>query len=145
MVQAVRGLSDLQDLYKHPDPLQLHSSSREKVPDNPHQPGGASSQGKSYLFTNIDRNSRWFEAVSVSSTTYAECALAMVNNWISRYGMPDAVQTRAVKPPGRWSKKGLLPHGWIFWRFPWRPESPGNTSSVQKGILEWTEDSPLLD
>ena len=128
MVQAVRGLSDLQDLYKHLDPLQLHSSSREKVPDNPHQPGGASSQGKSYLFTNIDRNSRWFEAVSVSSTTYAECALALVNNWISRYGMPDAVQTRAgrsSRPPARFSPLPL-PLSSLSW---------GGGSSVETTLL----------
>ena len=49
------------------------------------------SQRKSYLFTIIDRTFRWFKAVPLSSTTSAECALALVNNWISRYGMPEQV------------------------------------------------------
>ena len=46
------------------------------------------SNGFSHMLTIIDRTSRWFEVVPLSSTTSSDCATALVEQWISRYGTP---------------------------------------------------------
>ena len=46
------------------------------------------SAGCEYLFTIIDRTSRWPEAVPLSSTSASACADALINVWISRFGVP---------------------------------------------------------
>ena len=46
------------------------------------------SQGYTHLFTIIDRSTRWPEAIPVNSTTAAECARALIRNWIARFGVP---------------------------------------------------------
>jgi transposase InsO family protein len=48
----------------------------------------ASKSGCTYLFTVIDRATRWMEAVPVRDTLAATCAAALFNGWISRYGLP---------------------------------------------------------
>ena len=40
------------------------------------------------MLTIIDRMTRWFEVVLMSSTTSSDCARALVEQWISRYGVP---------------------------------------------------------
>lgn len=46
------------------------------------------SSGHTHLLTVIDRFSRWPEAIPLSNTSAASCALALVANWIARYGVP---------------------------------------------------------
>jgi hypothetical protein len=49
------------------------------------------SSGFSYLFTVIDRTTRWPEAVPLTSTTAADCAAALLQGWIQRFGVPDII------------------------------------------------------
>jgi transposase InsO family protein len=49
------------------------------------------SQGFTYLFTIIDRTTRWPEAVPLASTSAADCSLALLHGWISRFGMPAVI------------------------------------------------------
>jgi cleavage and polyadenylation specificity factor subunit 1 len=49
------------------------------------------SSGFSYLFTMVDRTTRWPEAVPLSSTTAADCAAALLQGWIQRFGVPDII------------------------------------------------------
>ncbi len=49
------------------------------------------STGFSYLFTIIDRTTRWPEAVPLTSTTAADCAAALLQGWIQRFGVPDTI------------------------------------------------------
>jgi hypothetical protein len=49
------------------------------------------SSGFSYLFTVVDRTTRWPEAVPLASTTAADCAAALLQGWIQRYGVPDTI------------------------------------------------------
>jgi Integrase zinc binding domain/Integrase core domain len=46
------------------------------------------SRGCQYLFTIIDRTTRWPEAIPMAATAVADCARALVEGWISRYGLP---------------------------------------------------------
>jgi transposase InsO family protein len=49
------------------------------------------SRGFQYIFTIIDRTSRWVEAVPLATTTAADCAEALFHAWITRYGVPAAI------------------------------------------------------
>ena len=49
------------------------------------------SEGQAYLFTIVDRFTRWPEAVSMADSTAASCAQALLHNWIARFGIPDTV------------------------------------------------------
>ncbi len=47
------------------------------------------SSGFSFLITVIDRTTPWPEAVPLTSTTAADCAAALLQGWIQRFGVPD--------------------------------------------------------
>ena len=49
------------------------------------------SRGHTYLFTLIDRTSRWPEAIPLASITAAECARALFAGWVSRFGVPATI------------------------------------------------------
>ncbi len=49
------------------------------------------SRGHTYLFTIIDRTSRWPEAIPLSSITAADCARALFAGWVSRFGVPATI------------------------------------------------------
>ena len=46
------------------------------------------SNGKRYVVTFIDRASRWFECCPTSDVTAATIVTALVETWLSRYGVP---------------------------------------------------------
>ena len=48
-----------------------------------------SSEGYTYIFTIIDRYTRWLEAVPLQSMTAQDCARALLRTWIARFGVPD--------------------------------------------------------
>ena len=39
----------------------------------------------------MDRHTRWPEAIPLSDTSSMECASALINNWISRFGVPQDI------------------------------------------------------
>ncbi len=49
------------------------------------------SSGFSYLFTMVDRTTRWPEAVPLASTTATDCAAALLQGWIQRFGVPGII------------------------------------------------------
>jgi hypothetical protein len=49
------------------------------------------SSGFSYLFTMVDRTTRWLEAVPLASTTAADCAAALLQGWIQRFDVPGII------------------------------------------------------
>jgi hypothetical protein len=49
------------------------------------------SRSHTYLFTIIDRTSRWPEAIPLSSITAADCARALFPGWVSRFGVPATI------------------------------------------------------
>jgi hypothetical protein len=44
-----------------------------------------------YIFTIIDRTSKWMEAVPLSDTSAAACAKAFTFSWISRFGVSETI------------------------------------------------------
>jgi hypothetical protein len=44
-----------------------------------------------YIFTIIDRTSNWMEAVPLSDTSAAACAMALTFSWISRFSVPETI------------------------------------------------------
>lgn len=50
-------------------------------------------RGYRYLFTMIDRFTRWFEAVPMVDITTETCAEAMLTGWIARFGTPESLVT----------------------------------------------------
>ncbi len=49
------------------------------------------SRGHTYLFTIIDRTSRWPEAIPLASITAADCDRALFAGWVSRFGVPATI------------------------------------------------------
>jgi len=49
------------------------------------------SQGFTYLFTIVDRTSRWPEAIPLKSVTTIDCASALFQGWVSRFGVPAVI------------------------------------------------------
>jgi IS30 family transposase len=50
-----------------------------------------SSAGYTYIFTIVDRTTRWPEAVPLSATAAADCAQALLVGWIQRFGVPSTI------------------------------------------------------
>ena len=48
-------------------------------------------RGNTSLLTVMDRCSRWFEAYPMQSTTTLSCAKRFINDWVSRFGLPDRI------------------------------------------------------
>ena len=49
------------------------------------------SQGHRYLFTIIDRSTRWPEAVPMTEASSDSCASALITAWLSRFGLPENI------------------------------------------------------
>jgi cleavage and polyadenylation specificity factor subunit 1 len=44
-----------------------------------------------YIFTIIDRTSKWMEAIPLSETSMAACTKALTFTWISRFGVLETI------------------------------------------------------
>jgi Integrase core domain/Integrase zinc binding domain len=49
------------------------------------------SEGATYMFTVIERNTRWFEALPLSDISAKSCAAVLMQGWIVRYGVPAVI------------------------------------------------------
>ena len=53
----------------------------------------APSQGFTYLFTIVDRFTRWPEAIPLLDISATSCAQALIRHWISRFGVPNEISS----------------------------------------------------
>ena len=49
------------------------------------------SVGFNYLFTMVDRTTKWLEIIPLSSIFAASCAQALLSGWVSRFGVPSVL------------------------------------------------------
>ena len=49
------------------------------------------SDGYQYLFTSTERSTRWPEAIPMTGATAQDCAAALLQGWVSRFGVPDDI------------------------------------------------------
>jgi transposase InsO family protein len=49
--------------------------------------------GHTHLLTNVDRATRWPEALPLRATTAAACAMTLFQGWVSRFGVPDTIMS----------------------------------------------------
>ncbi len=71
-------------------------STRQRCSPSPSQPDDSPTFmwtlwvtcGSRYLFTIVDRSSRWLEALPMQDMAAVTCADTLIARWISRYGVP---------------------------------------------------------
>jgi hypothetical protein len=58
-------------------------------------------KGYTYLFTVMDRTSRWPEAIPIAAISTVNCANALFQVWVSRFGVPTVITSdrRPSSPP----------------------------------------------
>ena len=49
------------------------------------------SRGARYIFTTIDRSTRWPEAIPMTDATTDSCVTALIEGWIAKFGLPDII------------------------------------------------------
>ena len=54
-------------------------------------PMPVAADGSTYIFTIIDRTTRWLEAVPLRDMTATTCTQAFLNAWVARYGVPETL------------------------------------------------------
>ena len=47
------------------------------------------SKGHRYIFTILDRTTRWIEAIPMVEATAESCCTALIQGWIQRFGLPE--------------------------------------------------------
>ena len=68
------------------------------------------SEGYRYLFTMVNRFSRWPEAVPLADASAISCCRAFIHTWTSPFGVPDDVVTdRGAQFTGQWWRE-LMEH-----------------------------------
>jgi hypothetical protein len=48
-------------------------------------------EGFKYLFTMVDRSSRWLEAAPLKSMLAEDCVDAFISSWVARFGVPTII------------------------------------------------------
>ncbi|XP_072909479.1 uncharacterized protein [Hemitrygon akajei] len=85
------------------------------------------SRGTRYIFTMVDRFTRWPEAVPLSDTSTESCARTLIANLIARFGLPtDITSNRGVQfTPGLWTALAQLLVSRLHHTTAYQPQSNG--------------------
>ncbi len=87
----------------------------------------ASAEGFKYLFTMVDRSSRWLEAVPLKSMAAEDCVDVLISAWVAT-GLacqPSSRQTRAASSPSLWAGLTKLLGIKHVQTTPYHPQSKG--------------------
>jgi cleavage and polyadenylation specificity factor subunit 1 len=95
-----------------------------------------SSQGQRYLFTIIDRSTRWLEAIPMTGITAADCASALLSGWVSRFGIPDHITSDRGRQfiSNLWNALAMLMGSKLHTTTSYRPQSNGLVERVHRCI-----------
>jgi hypothetical protein len=91
--EGLPGLPAGQGPPLHTGTSATHPSTHLPFRPHPGGPGGPlpASKGFTYLFAIIDRTSRWPEAIPITATSTVDCANALFQGWVSRFGVPAVI------------------------------------------------------
>jgi hypothetical protein len=109
-----------------------------------------------YIFTIIDRTSKWMEAIPLSETSTAACVKALTFTWISHFGVPETITSdRGLQFTSKlWFKLCEMLH--ISHRQPtaYHPESNGAVERLHRCLKDalraraaaatWSEELPFV-
>ncbi|XP_072918216.1 uncharacterized protein [Hemitrygon akajei] len=85
------------------------------------------SRGARYIFTMVDRFTRWPEAVPLIDTSTESCTRALIANWIARFGLPtDITSDRGAQfTSGLWTALAQLLGTQLHHTTAYHPQSNG--------------------
>ena len=85
------------------------------------------SNGCRYLFTVIDRSTRWPEELPMKYETAASCASALLHSWIARFGLPEHITSDRGSAfiSGLWSSLANLLGVQLLYTTAYHPQSNG--------------------
>ena len=92
------------------------------------------SNGCRYLFTVIDRSTRWPEAIPMKYETAASCASGLLHSWIARFGLPEHIisDSGSAFILGLWHLLANLLGVQLHYTTAYHPQSPPTTPIVER-------------
>ena len=94
------------------------------------------SNGCRYLFTVIDRSTRWPEAIPMEYETAASCASALLHSWIARFGLREHITSDRGSAfiSGLWSSLANLLGVQLHFTTAYHPQSNGMVESYHRTL-----------
>ncbi|KAK3895895.1 hypothetical protein Pcinc_000503 [Petrolisthes cinctipes] len=94
------------------------------------------SDGHRYLLTNIDRSTRWPEAIPMANTTSTSCASSLLSGWISRFGIPEHITSDrgTTFTSHLWTSLGQLMGTTVHHTTAYNPEANGMVERLHRTL-----------
>ena len=114
------------------------------------------SAGFRYLFTIVDRFTRWVDAIPIINATAETCARAFLLNWVSRHGVPLRVTSdRGAQFTSKlWSELGKMMGTTLCQTTAYHPQSNGMVERFHRQLKTslrarltsptWTDELPIV-
>ncbi|KAK3874725.1 hypothetical protein Pcinc_020359 [Petrolisthes cinctipes] len=94
------------------------------------------SDGHRYLFTIIDRSTRWPEAIPMANATSTSCASSLLSGWISRFGIPEHIPSDCdtTFTSHLWTSLGQLMGTTVHHTTAYNPEANGMVERLHRTL-----------